>query len=153
MGLDRKLRRQQQRQNGHGAPNNNPLGQLQQALGGPNNPLAQLQGALGNLQKVSELGQAAQALQDKLGEAQALVDELSTLRDELKGSLVDVEDMRVELGRQRAVFMRFLAATDSMVATPVTYLEKFLQAEERYRGEYDAMLLLVKLASWAKEAP
>lgn len=153
MGMDRKLRRQQQRQNGHGAPNN-PLAQLQQTLGGgPNNPIAQLQGALGNLQKVSELGQAAQALQEKLGEAQALLDELGVLRDELRGSLGDVADVRVELGRQRAVFMRFLAATDSMVATPGNYLEKFLQAEERYRGEYDAMLLLVKLATWAKEAP
>ena len=140
MSLERKMRRMaQQKQNGHP----------------PNNPLAQLTKALGDLQKVQELGQAAKTVSDlgeKLQEAQGLVNELAGLRDELVQALADAGDVRVELGRQRAVFMRFLVDAPQIVAGPQNYIEKFVATETRYRAEYDAMLLLVKLATWAKEA-
>ncbi len=142
MSLERKMRRMAQK-NGH-------------QNGQPQNPLAQLTKALGDLQKVQELGQAAKTVSDlgeKLEEAQGLVNELAGLRDELVQALADAGDVRVELDRQRAVFMRFLIEAPQIVAAPQNYIEKFVATEARYRGEYDAMLLLVKLASWAKEAP
>ena len=133
MGLDRNLRRQQ-RKNG-GAPTG--LGQI----------TGQITAALGELKKVGDLGQAAENLP-------GILTELGGLRDELRGVLAEAD---VELRRQRAVFLRFIWSNGSVEAEPIyspgpDMLAKFLSLEQRFRDEYDAMCVLVKLLSWAKEA-
>jgi hypothetical protein len=132
--MNRQLRRiQASSKNGHG-------------LSGM---LGKLEGALGELQKVPQLGHLEQAAQG----VKELVGELTTLRDELKTALAEIPDYEVELGRQRAVFLRFLFYPDILLTPGEAGIGQFLSAEQRYRAEYDAMLFLVKLVTWAKEAP
>lgn len=140
MSLQRKLRRQEQKKNGttNGLPPGNPFGMLQKTLG----DLKQFQG----------LGEMGKDLVEKLQEVQGVVNELTGLRDDLKVALEEAGDVKVELERQRMVFLRFLSAPDLFVG-PGDYVNKFLATEARYRAEYDAMLLLVSLVTWAKEAP
>ncbi len=130
MSLERRLRRQQQKNGGNGSS------------------LAQLQGlqkVVGDLGKLGGLGEAAHGVEQ-------LVGELKGLRDQLQGAARQLADYGVELDRQRAVFLRFLLSPDIFVG-PGDYLQKFLAAEQRYRAEYDAMRALVLLLTWAKEAP
>ena len=132
MGLERRLRRQQKHGNGH--------------TNGLSDSLGQLQKALGDLQGVRELGQASQGVQE-------VVAELTELRDQLKTALAAVPDYQAELERQRAVFLRLLFYPDVLVTPGTAGTEALLAAEQRYRAEYDAMMVLVKLLSWVKEAP
>ena len=141
MSLARQLRRQQKR---GGADIANPLGQLQAVLG--------------DLKKVSDLGDTArgvEALGSKLKEAQALVDELAGLRNDLKQALNREEERDVELNRQRAVFLRFLFHSSDLLmsSSGQDNIERYLAVEQRYRAEYDGMRLLVRFLTWVKEAP
>ncbi len=102
-------------------------------------------GALG------QIGQLHTALNNLKGLAESapgvagLVKELVELRDELREAL----DMRDgELERQRAVFLRMLYYDNQQPG-----VENFLATEQRYRAEYEAMLALIGLIRWAKEAP
>ncbi len=132
--MNRQLRRAQaSSKNGHAIPS----------------MLGRLEGALGELQKVQQLGQLGQAAQG----VQDLVAELKGLRDELTTALERVPEVEAELEKQRVVFLRLLFYPDILMTPGEAGLTQFLSAERRYRAEYDAMLFLVRLASWAQEAP
>jgi len=138
MGMDRNLRRQQKKNGGAHLG----LGRIQ----------GQITAALDELKKVGDIGQVAESLP-------GLLTELVELRDELRGAVAHAEEsglaFEAELTKQRAVFMRFFWSRGSVEAEPSfspDMLFKFLTLEERYRAEYDAMCVLVKLLSWAKEA-
>lgn len=123
--------------------------------GGPN-PIGQLTKALDDLKMVQELGQAAktvEALQEKLGRAETLVNELATMGEALEAALEKAEGFQGELDRQRAVFLRFLINDDTLLSPGPEMYAKFLATEQRYRAEYDAMRFLAWLVEWAKEAP
>jgi len=137
--MDRNLRRQQKKNGG---------AHLGLGIQG------QITAALDELKKVGDIGQVAESLP-------GLLTELVELRDELRGAVAHAEEsglaFEAELTKQRAVFMRFFWSRGSVEAEPSLspgpdMLSKFLTLEERYRAEYDAMCVLVKLLSWAKEA-
>jgi hypothetical protein len=133
MGLDRRLRRQQQKH-----PNGNAL--------------AQLQSVLGDLQKVGQIGKTVQEAEGALKtQLPGLIEELSKLRDGVKMVLAENADLKLGLERQRAVFLRFLYRPDLLLPSGRSGLEKFLATEQRYRDEYDAAPHPVDLMAWIKE--
>jgi hypothetical protein len=135
MGLDRKLRRQQQRKNGNAHLGSDVLGSI-----------GQITKVIGDLKQVQDLGKAAEGLPE-------LLSELRAMRDSTQEVLAKNAELELELARQRAVFLRFFWVNDVLFSPGPELLSKFLAAEQRYRSEYDAMCVLMKLLSWAKEAP
>jgi hypothetical protein len=119
----------------------------------PSNPIAQIQKVLGDLTQVGQATQQVQELGGHLMAAKEALAELVTVRDDLLAAVGELEAQRMENAKQRAVFLRFFMSRSDLLLGGGDDFEKFVKTEERYRREYDGMLLLVALATWAKEAP
>jgi hypothetical protein len=146
--MNRQMRRMQK----HGGPKGSNGAALAVSS------LTDLLKTLPAFEQVAEAAKGVEPLVDKLKDVQGLVAELMQLRDDLKGmaarEAAREDEYKIELERQRAVFLRFLFSPNILMSSSgQANLEKFLAAEQRYRNEYDAMVVLVKLLTWAKEAP
>lgn len=114
-----------------------------------------LQGVLEGLQKVQDLGKAAEEvgkLGGALGDARDQLGALVYMKDDLLRTAGEVQDrlarVEYEVGRQRAVMLRFLWGLNQERILPEQSVADFLAVEERYQAEYDAMTFLVWLLTF-----
>lgn len=115
-----------------------------------------LQGVLDGLQKVQDLGKAAEEvgkLGSALDQAGRAAGELVEMKNDLLRTAEKLQDrlgrVEYETSRQRAVMLRFLWNLNAERVLPEQSVADFLAVEERYQAEYDAMALLVWLLTFA----